>query len=405
MITKNLISLIEHESKTIDSQVFTKDDIDTIKKFQDKVDIFGEFDENNTLMYVLKATQHVGYIDLPNHTIVINSKISRISFINMVKHALNLSEFPWDFAAELDKEENYYDILVKMFIHELENILQQGLLKGYQLYEDNVIYVKGKILFKENISLNYNRPDKVYCSFDELSEDIIENQIIKFVLHSLLQCYFRNEKITTKLIEMKSYLDNISFSSFTKNATKLIEHNPLNLRYRSILVLCDLFLQDLSIENRIGTISANSYFIDMNLLFEKFIISILKENSFGVNFEEQKKDFADLSHQLEFIYDIVGYYEDKPIFILDTKYKKFENIPESSDVKQLIAYSAITNVKNCGLIYPGNSQSFSYQIKNNINLHVIVIDLEASNREEFEEKLLKFKKSFYSCLLYPLSDV
>jgi len=62
-------------------------------------------------------------------------------------------------------------------------------------------------------------------------------------------------------------------------------------------------------------------------------------------------------------------------------------------------------VKNCGLIYPGNSQSFSYPIKNNINLHVIVIDLEASNSEEFEEKLIKFKKTFYVCLVYPLFNV
>lgn len=401
MSPKNLIFLQEHERRRVSSELLTTEDIHIFKMFKDKVELLGEFDENNTLAFVLKANQHVGYMVTPNHVVVINPKISRVSFINMIKYALNLSEFQWDFSADLDKEENYYDILVLIFIHELERILQQGLLRGYQMYEDNINYVKGKILFKQNTAFNYNRPDKIYCSFDEISEDTIENQIIKFVLQSLLQCYFRNESINSKLIEMKGYLDNISLIPFTRNAVKLVEYNSLNFRYRPILVLCDLFLQDLSIENKIGNNSTNSFFIDMNLLFERFIVSILKENSWGLDIDEQKKDYADLSRQLEFIYDIVGYYSGKPIFILDTKYKHFENIPESSDVKQLIAYSTITNVKSCGLIYPGKNQSITHIIKNNINLHIIVIDLEASTRYEFEEKLKEFREIYYSSFVKP----
>ena len=103
----------------------------------------------------------------------------------MIRYALNLTKLSDSFA-NLDDEDNYYDILVLVFLRELEQILQRGLLKGYQTFKENNSLVKGRILFKENIILNYNRPDRIYCSFDELSTDILENRIIKLCIPKLI---------------------------------------------------------------------------------------------------------------------------------------------------------------------------------------------------------------------------
>src|SRR6478609_3336497 len=136
------------------------------------------------MVYVIKTFQFVGYIVLSDHILVISPKIPKISFINMIKYALSL-EYNWESYSSLDKEENYYDLLVLIFLQELNKIIQKGLLKGYQTIEENKTFVKGKILFKENLSMNFNRPDKIYCTFDELSTDILENRIIKYVLQNL----------------------------------------------------------------------------------------------------------------------------------------------------------------------------------------------------------------------------
>jgi 5-methylcytosine-specific restriction enzyme subunit McrC len=402
MENKIPINLKEYENYQSDSLCFTKVEIEILKKLKDKIEVVGEITESNTIRYILKATQYTGYVILPDHVIEISPKFSRINFINMIRYALNLTEYSLDSYVDLHREENYYDILVLMFLQELEQIIQKGFLRGYQTLEENSNFLKGKILFKENIFLNYNRPDKIYCSFDELSIDTLENRIIKFTLQGLSQCYFQDEKINTKILQLSNYLGDVSLQSFTKDAINLIEYSPVNQHYKKILSLCDLFFQNSSIEQRIGERNVNSFLIDMNLLFEKFIVSIIRKSPFGLEIHEQKREFADLSNQLEFKLDIVVSIKGKPLLILDTKYKEYGNKPEASDVEQILTYSTIAGVKNCGLIYPGKRNIPPFLIKHNINLHIILINLEAQNSTEFDQKVNTFTNSLYHSVIQPL---
>jgi 5-methylcytosine-specific restriction enzyme subunit McrC len=289
-----------------------------------------------------------------------------------------------------------------VFLRELEQILQRGLLKGYQTFEENNNLVKGKILFKENIFINYNRPDRIYCSFDELSTDILENRIIKFVLQSLSQCYYFDDNINAKMLQLSKFLDDITLQPFTKEAINLIEYTPLNHHYKTILSLCELFLQSFSIEQRIGEKTVNAFLIDMNLLFEKFVVNILKTTFVNLQIQEQKKEYADLTKQLESKLDIVISFKKKPILILDTKYKEYKDRPDADDRDQLIAYSTISEIKNCGLIYPGKNLIPNFAIKTNIVMHIVMIDLQAENSKEFEEKVKHFTNFFYLYLVKPL---
>ena len=352
------------------------------------------------MVYVIKTFQFVGYIVLSDHILVISPKIPKISFINMIRYALSL-EYNWESYSSLDKEENYYDLLVLIFLQELNKIIQKGLLKGYHTIEENKTFVKGKILFKENLSMNFNRPDKIYCTFDELSTDILENRIIKYVLQNLSQCYFKDVKINSELFQLNGYLNEITLQPFTKEIINLIEYTPNNQHYKIILSLCELFLESFSVEQRFGERSINSFLINMNALFEKFVVSVLKNSPFDLEIQEQKREFADLFRQLEFKFDIVVSIKGKSILILDTKYKEYKNKPDSSDLEQLIAYSTISGIGNCGLIYPGKDIRPYFQIKQNINLYIILIDLEAKNSKEFEEKINIFRTSLYQLTIIP----
>ena len=147
----------------------------------------------------IQTKEYVGYIILPHHIISIAPKIPQISFINMLKYAIGLGRVIPDYF-ELSEEENYYDIIVLFLLKELEKLLYQGLKTGYQVYEDNLSCIRGKILFKEHLTHNYNRNDKVFCSFSELTTDILENRIIKYTLYYLSQGYFLDDTIDSKLL-------------------------------------------------------------------------------------------------------------------------------------------------------------------------------------------------------------
>ena len=94
-------------------------------------------------------------------------------------------------------------------------------------------------------------------------------------------------------------------------------------------------LRDSSLdEETLGKKTVISFLIDMNLLFEKFVVNLLKEKLKSYSklaIEEQRKEFADILQTLGLDLDIVISYNNKPILILDTKYKEFKDKPDRYD--------------------------------------------------------------------------
>ena len=300
---------------------------------------------------------------------------------------------------EISEEDNYYDILVLFFFQQLEILIQRGLNTGYKIYEENLTKVKGKILFKENLAINFNRPDKIFCSFSETSQDILENQIIKYIIYHLSQCYFIDESINIKLINYYNLLDSVSLVPISLDNFSTIEYTPLNEHYRTILTLCELFLKDSSIdEENIGEKTAISFLIDMNKLFEKFVVNILRETLPQIDhkyeIQEQKQEYAYIQKELELRLDILINHNNKPLIILDTKYMDFENKPSSSHLAQMNLYSDIKKVRNCGLIFPGTNKNKLYQLESlGLNLYILFFDIQAETHYEFKNKCHLFINS------------
>ena len=46
-----------------------------------------------------------------------------------------------------------------------------GLARAYRPREDNAQTVRARILFQGHIVQNFNRPDRIYCGWDEFTED------------------------------------------------------------------------------------------------------------------------------------------------------------------------------------------------------------------------------------------
>ena len=105
-------------------------------------------------------------------------------------------------------------------------------------------------------------------------------------------------------------------------------------------------LRDSSLdEETLGKKTAISFLVDMNALFEKFVVRLFQERikTEKLIVEEQKVRYADIiSNELQLKLDILISYNKRPILILDTKYKEFEGGPEISHVAQLTLYSNST---------------------------------------------------------------
>lgn len=403
MATKKIIKVSEYDKYYIPlaaDEKFSIEEIEIIEKeFSTYIQIISTYKDEQ----IIQANEYVGYIILPNHIISISPKIPQISFINMLRYATGLVKIIPDYF-EFVEEINYYDIIVLFFLNELDKILHQGLNSGYKVYEDNLTCVKGKILFKEHLSNNYNRNDKIFCSYSELTTDIIENRIIKYTLYYLSQGYFLGDStIDSKILNYYNRLDQINLISISAEDFKLIEYTPLNEHYRAILSLCEILLKDTSFDEEIigGKKTAISFLVDMNTLFEKFVSNLLNERltkkSKKIIIEEQKSDYADITNtKIRIFLDILISYDNYPVLILDTKYKEFKGI-DTDYVAQMVLYSNSTGVKNCSLVYAGGNikDVYHYSLHHDIRLDILSFDIRATNKYEFESKCNEFINVVY----------
>jgi 5-methylcytosine-specific restriction enzyme subunit McrC len=379
--------IVDEQSKTpVKKDTFTDDDLTIIEtEFQDKIEVIPRRYEDE-----IKTREYVGYIVLSNNVILIKPKIPGIGFLNMLRYALELPELGKEHP-ELTKGENYYDILVRFVFLELEKILQRGLYTGYKNYEDNLTCVRGKILFKEHLIVNHNINDKMYCSFSEVSSDIIENRIIKYTLFYLSHCYFQEDTIDAQLIRYYKRLDEVNLVSITGDCFKSIEYTPLNQHYRPILTLCELLLRDSALDEEIGEKTSISFLINMNKLFEEFVGNLLEKRLYEYQVELQKTEHPEKSGEgLIIKLDIMISHNSIPLFIIDTKYQKMSGTPEASHLEQLSYYSNTTHIKNCALVYVGKSQTRRYDLKEDIAIHIVSFDMAAQNQVEFKSKCDEF---------------
>lgn len=320
----------------------------------------------------------------------------------MVRYALNLLEVDMK-DLPVTEGDYFYDILVFYLIHGVEFIINHGLYHTYLNVEENLNVVRGKILLNEHLSHNSDRTDKVYCGFSELTPDILENQIIKFTLFSLSNCKFTHEGIASELRTLYRRLDNVELKSMSSNDCKWVVYNTLNEHYRPIINLCELLLRDSSVNlESTGQKSSFQFLIEMDNLFQKFIANFLKKSLGESNIRIQKIEYSEIKVTRRPLFvrpDIMLYHKNLPVLILDTKYKTYlgEN-PDSHDIAQMESYSIATGIKQCVIVCLGACKSKTKFLKENINIHIISINLLTDSTEEFEEICSKFRDDIYELM-------
>ena len=377
-------------------QILTEEEIQIVQsEFKEKLEVIYSSNGKQSI----KASHYVGYVVLPNHIVSITPKIPAVTFISMIRYALDLPQLMSEiFSAseEVRKQRNYYDILVLFLLHLIEPVLQQGLYNNYAKYEENLTSIRGKILFKENLFNNYNRPDKVFCNYSELTADILENRILKYTLFYLSQCHFFDDNVSLRIRNYLKRFDEVEIVPVHGDSFKTIQYNPLNEHYKPIISLCELLLSDSSLDlQTIGERTALSFLLDMNKLFEEFIANLLIERIGESNIKVQETEYPEVTEEkLKVRIDIEVLQNGAPVLILDTKYKEFESQPEEGHVAQLVLYSLSTGVKKLGLIYVGDlNENRKYIIKPDIILHSLCFDLVASDIEDFNKNCLNFINS------------
>jgi 5-methylcytosine-specific restriction enzyme subunit McrC len=71
------------------------------------------------------------------------------------------------------------NLLAKVLLNSSRMLLRRGLDREYQLHSDAIATVRGHIEIGSSLKLHAKRARQLQCEFDELTPDVLHNQILK----------------------------------------------------------------------------------------------------------------------------------------------------------------------------------------------------------------------------------
>lgn len=165
------------------------------------------------------------------------------------------------------------DLLARLLINGCNLLLRRGLDREYIRRSEVYRGIKGKINFTESINGDYFRRGVAVCEIDELSGDILVNQILKSTLLKLIKVQtlhhsLRNE--TRHLIPRFSDVQTVEITDSLFNKVRIHRNNSF---YDLVLSICKIIHSSVSVTEGNGEVLFRDFSRDpkaMAVLFENF---------------------------------------------------------------------------------------------------------------------------------------
>lgn len=224
--------------------------------------------------------------------------------------------------------------------------------------------MKGRIDFTSQITKNYLRSDRIFCNYEELDTDIIENKVILEALNVCLK-KTNNDKTKRNIRIIKSMMESYC-TPYKKSVFPKIKYNRLNHYYKEVHYYCKIIIENIGIDNLYEQgrfVGKYSILIDMNKLFEEFVSCLCKKylsNKYKV-YSQYKVNRSIVDNNDKYYSSIIPdilLVNDNEYVIMDTKNKDYGHKKVSNnDIYQLNFY---------GMYF-----SDMYELNKNIKIKII----------------------------------
>ncbi|MGJ0378318.1 McrC family protein [Aliarcobacter cryaerophilus] len=300
------------------------------------------------------------------------------------------------------KDLEIFEIFIFMFLEEVGIIIKKGIKSDYVGQEDNLFYLKGKLLINEQIKRNTVHKERFYVQYDDYNQNRAENRLIKSTLKLLsnISKEFNNQR------KIRQYLEHMNWIELSLNIDKdfsMVKTGRGMEQYKNALIWSKVFLKKESFSSFSGDTIAFAILYPMEKLFECFVEWWLEKKYPHLQIEAQNGGVDFVKKLFTVRPDFLIKKDNQVICVADAKWKLIESDKEfsQSDFYQLFAYKHIflkeqkENYKDeiCELMslkiyypksdYLGKSRIFEYF--DNTEIKIVPLDIET--------KLLKESKN------------
>ena len=341
--------------------------------------------------YHLTPGSLVGAVDIGSLSVIIRPKIGIPQLLSLVCYAM--SKFrPQDELFDYPQHYGLPDVLALAFVSAARRAFPNGLLHGYRTEEEALNTVRGRIRFDEQVRRRFGVAPPVEVRYDEFTEDILANQLVKAAAYRLARMRLRFPAARSRLAWVADMVDSVSLMAFTPNAVPEVQFDRLNEHYREVVSLSRLILRHSAFESGRGNVRASGFLVDMNAVFQEFVTEALRQ-ALGVSsrqFRERPIPSLDEGNRVHLRPDLTWWDGTSCIFVGDAKYKNVSTDPvPNSDLYQLLAYVTALDLPGGLLIYAkGEADVSTYCSRHSgKRLEVAALDLSGT----MDEALLRVR--------------
>lgn len=303
------------------------------------------------------------------------------------------------------------NLFAKVLINGTHHLLRRGLDRGYIVYEEDTACLRGRIVFGDTLKRNLLRQAKAHCAFDELSHDVVHNQVLKTTLAGLAQIEQIDPDLRDELRRLCWVLEGIHTTRISKRTFRQIQLHRNNAFYDFVIRVCELVFDSMLPEGNTGRFRFADILNDelkMGLVFQDFVRNFfrLEQSDFSVKSDRIRWDAdADDTQQLELLPSMltdVTLRSPERTIVIETKYyrKTMQEHHGRTTIRSENLYQLFSYLKNFEalegpdeqaegiLLYPsvGRSLDVRYTIQGH-PVRVCTIDLNQHWRKIHDDLL------------------
>ena len=332
--------------------------------------------------YRLKPGSVVGAFEVADLSVSIRPKLGIPKLMFLACYAMDAFDLHEGERYHFEEAETLPDAMALSLGVAARKAFERGLLHGYRTVEDSLHTVRGRIRMNDQLRHRFSMPFPVEVRYDEFTEDIVANQLVKAAAWELGRTRLRAQKAREGLREVAARLGNVSLVEFRPHDVPEVGFDRLNERYREVVMLSRLVLDRRFFEFGRGTVAAPGFHMNMNVVFQRFVTRALRE-TLGVSDQTLRSDdgltdiWLDEDDRIELKPDLSWWDGSRCTFVGDAKYKHIQSNVPNADLYQLLAYATTLDLPGGLLIYAkGERPPDTYRARNaRKRLEIAEVDL------------------------------
>ena len=368
------LEVFEHRKLFVNETGIRQHEFDALVRFND---VHGGqyFDVGHKY---IRARNFVGYLEVGDLSIEILPKadrdassqttIWRDGLLEMLRVALGLRLDHLPSADQKLTRNRLLDLIAQAYVAELDQLLREGLAKGYRTTQSNGAVFRGRIRIAEHLRENAARADRFFVEYQTFDHDIVSNRVLTSALEVLATCAL-SSRVACEVDGCFARFPEIETSGVTTSLLERIRLSRATQRYEKALVYARMILAQQGPQLRSGRDRVFALLFDMNALWERYVATLLRRaapRGLQVNAQERHVFWTPQQHHARRIRpDIVVRVErsdgaGQALLVIDTKWKvPRQGLPSDDDLKQMFVYNELLLGPRSILLYPRTSTSFS----------------------------------------------